>query len=310
MTRRLRRPDAPETIVTTEINSIMKYIAAYDTERRPQEGQKVPACVEACRRIVEVHQKHQMPATFFIVGKTLEAAPDEFRRLLDDPLFEIASHTWSHRMLRDNPFCGPAVEPEGIREEIFRGKEAVDKHFPDRECIGLRPGCSFVDGLRGAKQVLQWVSEAGYEYVSSTAWGPDFTLPAPFNPIHSYADEGFPELQEYPCHGWHDNVLKAGSKPGLSTRTWRVLAYPPLFPGAIPPGPIAGPEDEFRYNSKFFIDLGLVEQREYVNLIWHPWSLGGFDPEMEMLDRTFTYVREKGLETTTFGAMHRAATRG
>src|ERR1035437_4478196 len=70
------------------------YIAAYDTES--------VACLEACRKIVEVHKRFQMPATFFIVGKVLDANSSEYRKLLDDPPFEIASHTYSHKMLRDN----------------------------------------------------------------------------------------------------------------------------------------------------------------------------------------------------------------
>ena len=86
-----------------------RYIAAYDTESA--------ACLEACRKIVEVHKRFKMPATFFIVGKVLDANSSEYRKLLDDPLFEIASHTYSHKMLRDNPFCGPAVSLEEKRKE-------------------------------------------------------------------------------------------------------------------------------------------------------------------------------------------------
>jgi peptidoglycan/xylan/chitin deacetylase (PgdA/CDA1 family) len=78
-----------------------RYIAAYDTES--------PACLAACRKIVEVHKRFEMPATFFILGKTLDANPSEYRQLLDHPLFEIATHTYTHQMLRDNNFCGSAV---------------------------------------------------------------------------------------------------------------------------------------------------------------------------------------------------------
>lgn len=87
-----------------------RYLAAYDAEMsgvcKPRPD--VPSCLEACRRIVEVHRRHGMPATFFIVGKVLEETPEEFHRLLDDPLFEVASHSWSHRVLMDHPMCGLA----------------------------------------------------------------------------------------------------------------------------------------------------------------------------------------------------------
>lgn len=282
-----------------------RFIAAYDTEALPSPDRKLPSCIEACRAIVDAHQRHQMPATFFIVGTALEASVDEYRRLLDDPLFEIASHTWSHRLLKDNPFCGKAVTGTALRDEVMRGKEAVEKHFPDRPCIGLRPACSFVDGLSNAPEVLALVDEAGYEYVSSVAWGPDYTLPAPLNQHTTYADEGYPNLHEYPCHGWHDNVLKSHSRPGYWQEPRRLLAYPPQFPEAIPPEPIDTPDEEFRYNNKVFIDRACEQRLDYVSLIWHPWSLAGFDPQMRMLDMTFDYVREAKLEATTFAQMHR-----
>lgn len=254
-----------------------------------------------------MHRKHQIPATFFIVGKVLENNPDEFRRLLDDPLFEIASHTWSHRMLRDQPICGKQVGPEERREEIFRGKEMVDKVFPDRRCVGLRPGCCFVDGLKGAPDVIQLVSDAGYEYVSSMAWGPDYSLPAPLNQSFTYAEDGFPNLREYPAHGWHENLLKGNNAAasGQPRAPMRILSFPMLFPEAVPPSHIATPEEEFHYNNQVFIDRAVREALDYVTLIWHPWSLARFDPEMRMLDRTFRYVKEHGLRAMTFEQMHR-----
>jgi len=276
-----------------------RFIAAYDTERPTGRPGNRPACVEACEAIVAMHQRHEMPATFFIVGQTLEDTPDAYRRLLDDPLFEIASHTWSHRLLKDNPFCGQAVTGKDLRDEVLRGKESVEKHFPDRTCIGLRPGYSFVGGLRDAPEVLALVKEAGYQYVSSTAWGPDFTMTAPLTQAHDYAEDGYPELREYPAHGWHDNVLKH-----LSASDRRVLPYPLRYPEMVPREPIETPEQEFTYNSKCLIDRARRMGLDYVNPIWHPWSLGAFDPDMDMLELTFSYVREQGLEATTFARMH------
>jgi len=148
------------------------YIAAYDTES--------PNCLEACRKIVGVHRRYDMPATFFITGKTLEANPAEYRELLDDSLFEVASHTYSHKMLLDHPFCGPAVTKQQIRREIFLGKRSVERFFK-RPCLGLRPGCGFTDGFKGAPNILQLIREAVFHCVSSMLWGPDFTMPAPLN---------------------------------------------------------------------------------------------------------------------------------
>jgi peptidoglycan/xylan/chitin deacetylase (PgdA/CDA1 family) len=257
------------------------YIAAYDTES--------PACLGACRRIVEVHRRQQMPATFFITGRMLEARGADYRALLDDPLFEIASHTYSHKPLLDQPFCGPAVSPEEIAEELSRGRRWVERVF-ERPCLGVRPGCGFEHGLRGAPEVLQAVTAAGFRYVSSMLWGRDYSLPAPLSQPFRYSEDGFPDLWELPAHGWHDNLLKNNNRWGPR----RLSLWPPEMPEAIPPGFVETPEDEFAVN-RVFLDRAAAESLTFVSLIWHPWSLARFDPEMRMLDLTFSHVRALGL---------------
>jgi peptidoglycan/xylan/chitin deacetylase (PgdA/CDA1 family) len=281
-------------ITIAQAKSKTLYIAAYDTES--------PRCLEACRRIVEVHKRFQMPATFYITGKTLEANSSEYRKLLDDPLFEIASHTYSHRMLRDNPFCGNAVSLEEKRKEIFEGKAIVERVF-ERPCIGLRPGCAFDNALKGAKDVLSLVKEAGFKYVSSLAWGPDFSLPAPLNQPFNYEQDGYPDLWELPAHGWHENLLKNNNKMGPK----RITLWPPEMPEAIPTKYITTPQEEFDIN-KIFLDKASKRNLTFVSLIWHPWSLHSFDPEMKMLELTFAYVRKMGLKETTYEGLYKSLT--
>ena len=241
-----------------------RYIAAYDTES--------PGCLAACRKIVEVHKRFEMPATFFIVGRTLDANPDEYRKLLDDPLFEIASHTYSHRMLRDNDFCGPAVSMDERRKEIFKGKETVERVF-ERPCIGLRPGCGFVNAFTGAPEVLELIKEAGFHYVSSLLWGPDYSMPALLREPFNYKADGFSDIWEIPGHGWHENLLKNHNR-------W-------------------GP----RVN-KAFIDKAVETAKKFVSLIWHPWSLAKFDPDMKMLELTFAYARRLRMIPSTYAQLY------
>ena len=270
-----------------------RYIAAYDTEM-PQ------ACLAACRRIREVHEQFGFPGTFFIVGKLLEEEGAEYRTVLGDvPDFEIASHTYSHRMLRDHPFCGPAPERAERLREIRQGKDLVEQVF-QRPCVGLRPGCGFANALRGDPWLVDAVASAGYGYVSSLLWGPEYTVPALLEPPFSYAEEGHADLWELPGHGWHENLLKGHN---LTDRVQRILAYP-SFPEAIRLQPIRTLEEEFAIN-RVFIDRAVQMGLPYVSLVWHPWSLARFDPEMTMLKLTFAYVREIGLEPTTFAAERR-----
>lgn len=222
----------------------------------------------------------------------------QYRALLGgEAPFEIASHTYSHRMLRDHPFCGPAVDPEARLQEIRKGKERVEQVF-ERPCAGLRPACGFAEGLRGDPWLVDAVASAGFGYVSSLLWGPETTAPALLEPPFHYADDGRPDLVELPGHGWQENLLKAHN---LTVRPQRIVAWPSPFPEAMPLRPIATPEEEFAVN-RLFIDRAKALGLPYVSLIWHPWSLRRFDPEMKMLDLTFSYVRDLGLEPTTFEA--------
>jgi peptidoglycan/xylan/chitin deacetylase (PgdA/CDA1 family) len=272
-------------------NSKTAYIAAYDTES--------PACLQACRRIVEVHKRLQMPATFFITGKTLEANIKEYRDLLADPLFEVASHTWSHKMLRENVFCGVAASADEKKEEIFRAKELIERVF-ERPCLGLRAACGFDNGLKGAVDVLKLIREAGLKYVSSLLWGPDYSMPALIREPFHYGADGFADVWELPGHGWHENLLK--NHNGWGPR--RLTLWPSPMPEAIPAQFVKTPRDEFEIN-RIFLEKALEGKKPHVSLIWHPWSLNKFDPEMQMLELTFAHARKLGLTPCTYGDLYK-----
>jgi peptidoglycan/xylan/chitin deacetylase (PgdA/CDA1 family) len=276
-----------------------RYIAAYDTE-------KAGDCLVACKTIRQVHEEFDFPGTFFIVGKRLEEEGAEYRAVLGDvPVFELASHTYSHIILRDHPFCGNTPTNEIRGRELIWGKERIEQTF-GRPCVGLRPGCGFYNALRGDPWLVDAVATAGFQYVSSLLWGPETTVPALLEGPFPYADEGHPELWELPGHGWHENLLKAHN---LTVQTRRILAWPAPFPEAVRLGPIQTPTEEFAIN-KLFIDRAVELGLPYVSLIWHPWSLARFDPAMQMLRLTFAYVRELGLEPTTYEAEWRRVADG
>jgi peptidoglycan/xylan/chitin deacetylase (PgdA/CDA1 family) len=266
-----------------------RYVAAYDTESA--------ACLAACRKIVEVHKRMEMPGTFFILGRILEAEAKAYRKLLDNPLFEVATHTYSHRMLRDNTFCGAAIPMEERRKEIFQGKEAVEQVF-ERECIGLRPGCGFDNALRGEPKVLGLVEEAGIRYLSSLLWGPDYSMPALLEEPFTYEADGYPQIWELPGHGWHENLLKNHNQWGPR----RLTLWPSAFPEAIPAGFCKTPKEEFAVN-RVFLDRAVEAGKPLVSLIWHPWSLAQFDPEMKMLELTFQHVKELGMKRCTYAEL-------
>ncbi|MHC4519234.1 MAG: polysaccharide deacetylase family protein, partial [Planctomycetota bacterium] len=241
-------------------------------------------------------------ATFFITGKTLEANAKEYRALLANPLFEVASHTWSHKLLCDNALCGPAVSADEKREEIFKAKALIEKVF-ERACVGLRPAVGFDSGFRGATDVLALTREAGYAYVSSLLWGPDCSMPALLEEPFHYGADGFAELWELPGHGWHENLLKNHNRWGSR----RLTLWPSPMPEGIPARFVKTPNDEFEVN-RVFLEKALEANRPHLSLIWHPWSVHSFDPEMKMLELTFAHVRKLGLVPCTYADLARQVT--
>ena len=269
------------------------YIAAYDTE--------TPACLEAVRKIVKAHEKHELPATFFIVAQLLDAQSAEYVAMLKGhPLFEIASHSYTHMVVSDTPEFGKAGPLERFPREIVDSKKRLEDAF-DCEVTGFRTPVGTVDGLKSAPEALRLVHEAGYKYVSSLAWGPHWSLPSLLVRPFTYTEQGYADVWEFPPCGWHENLLKGNNKCGPV----RILLFPPAMPETIPARYVETPEEEFAFNSKPFIDRATAERMPQISLIWHPWSLNTFDPAMRMLDMTFDYVRERKLEVGTFADLLR-----
>ena len=56
--------------------------------------------------------------------------------------------------------------------------------------------------------------------------------------------------------------------------------------------------------NRVFLDKAVETNKSFVSLIWHPWSLAMLDPDMKMLDLTFTYVRGLGLKPCMYAQLH------
>ncbi len=262
------------------------YLAAYDTEDAQ--------CFAALPRIVEMHARHQMPATFFIASGILPGHEAELQARLDHPLFEIACHSHSHQLLAAHSrSVNPPVPEATLPMEVLDSKQRLEDLF-GRPVVGFRPPWGYGDGLAHAPRLLALLHEGGYQYVSSVLWGPQETLPALIQPSFTYAAQGYPGLWEIPSMGWHENILKRSV-----VRFTDVIPPAPPFPGAVPAGMFQSPEDEFALN-RLFLDRAAAEHNPHATFVWHPWSLGGFDPAMRMLDLTFAYVRAGQLPCATF----------
>jgi peptidoglycan/xylan/chitin deacetylase (PgdA/CDA1 family) len=281
----------PGFVFEENFNPQTTYIAAYDTESE--------SCINNISLITDVHRKHNMPATFFILAdKLTEQAKKILTHELNDPLFEIASHSFNHKLIIDSSH-GKAVAAEQVRKEIVDSKKAIEDVF-GKQVHGFRPGVGFSTAFKKQQQVLALISEAGYTYTTSMLWGPQNSLPAEIIEPFNYSDDGFASIWEIPGHGWHENLLKNNNKTGAA----KVTLWPPAWPEVIPKNFIKTPQEEFAIY-KLFIDRAAADNKKHLTFIWHPWSMFLFDKEMKMPDLTFSYIKEMKLKTATFKNFHK-----
>jgi hypothetical protein len=262
----------------------MDYLASYDLE-------SIDACVAGARAVAGIHRRRGLPATFFVVGRCLEKHGAELRRILDDELFDIQSHTLSHALLKGHRVHGAGVDDDGAKREIAEGVRLV-REVLGRPCEGLRSPCGFDGGFRGLFGVLAACGEAGLSYVSSDLRGPGDSLPAPLKRPYTYAADGFPGIWELPVHGWHDNVLK-GFAPGIA-----FVTYPPGESWHLPPSFPATPRGQADHNL-LWVDKGREAKLPFVSIAFHPWSLIRFDPEVRELEMVFDGLADRGIEVVT-----------
>src|SRR4051794_4003186 len=87
-------------------------------------------------RAREIHGRLGIPATLFIVGRTLERWVPEFKRVAAEPLFDLQQHTYSHQLLKtvyiDNGSSirvERGVGPKEIRMEVRTTSYLLRRHL-------------------------------------------------------------------------------------------------------------------------------------------------------------------------------------
>jgi peptidoglycan/xylan/chitin deacetylase (PgdA/CDA1 family) len=81
---------------------------------------------ENSARLLDILKEKQVPATFFLLGKRhIDTYPELVRRMAAEG-HEVASHTWTHKILTD-------AEPDEIRDELERPNKEIER------LIGKRP---------------------------------------------------------------------------------------------------------------------------------------------------------------------------
>lgn len=284
----MKRRCRSEKLSVQGARGLTAYVFHYDLEHPD-------FCLRAAPKLAEFHRRYEIPATFFMLGTTLEERGSELRRIFgSSPLFDVQSHTYAHRMLKDNRMYGPGLDLDGLRHEIMRGVELVEEVF-ERACVGVRSGCGFYNGLQGEGDRLRIIRDCGVKYLSSDLRGPEDTIPGGLTQPYWYDEEDVPELLELPGHGWHDNVLK-GFDTGLR------LGWPPVLGWGIPSRVPLTPEEEFTVQ-RVWVERALELGLDYVSPIYHPHSIYQMSTDCRVIELLMRYVRQAGMETTTYTAL-------
>ena len=235
----------------------------------------IDEAVAAVSRIVAVLKRHDVPATFFVVGRVLEKGGDRLAPILKShALIDVESHSYSHMVIKSQD---DAVADQ-FRQELRVTSDLIRTHFGARPIGFCAPG-NFYRGLRGFTKPLRVLWEEGYRFVGSDGVGPpERPMPAPFTQPYWYADEGFGDLLEEPITGWHCNMLfnTGGQSDNFQTQ----VGFPD---GSILERLPTTVEEGFTARAKEFqyaIDRKLIYAPAY-----HPWSIYRFDPEMSHLSR-------------------------
>ncbi|MBD0417806.1 polysaccharide deacetylase family protein [Streptomyces sp. TRM S81-3] len=86
---------------------------------------------ENSARLLDILKEKRVPATFFLLGKRhIDTYPQLVGRMADEG-HEVASHTWTHRILTE-------IEPDEIREELRRPNEEIERLTGRRPTL-MRP---------------------------------------------------------------------------------------------------------------------------------------------------------------------------
>lgn len=238
------------------------------------------------KRASELHRELGAPATFFILGRILEASPDDLKPLAKDPLFDLEQHTYSHVLLKTvcmekdgkvEVFRGGSLEQ--IRSEVSR----TNRLLRDRlglACLGLTGPFGYYRGLSDRPDVLEILHSEGIRFTRTYGRNEKDYQPLSFaaQPFW-YEPQGFPDILEIPFQGWQDVYLR--DRYGWS-------------------------------NQREYIDHLLKDCDEAARLdaVWsyctHDWSAMRADEDLRYIRELIDRARLRGMEIMTHAAYYQS----
>jgi peptidoglycan/xylan/chitin deacetylase (PgdA/CDA1 family) len=240
------------------------------------------------RRTLDLHNRLGIPATLFVVGRTLERHISEFRAAASDPLFDLQQHTYSHQLLKtiyidDGQSIRMVRAPDldVIRDEVRKTTRLL-RTYLDLPCIGLTGPWCYYRGLRDRPDILEVLWEEGIRFTRTDGrnekdWHP---VPIDLQP-YWYEHSGFPEILEVPVHGWHDSTIRAD-----------VLGWDDI--------------NGYVASVKPYIDRAAEEDLVF-SYLQHDWTSTREDPEMQATEALLRYAQDRGLRFLSYHEYYREA---
>ncbi|WP_307871412.1 polysaccharide deacetylase family protein [Micromonospora sp. M61] len=76
-------------------------------------------------RILDLLERDEVPATFFLTGKWVQRYPDVTRRIADNPRFELANHTYGHAAFTGDCYDLPSQPVNELRGDVAKTFEVI-----------------------------------------------------------------------------------------------------------------------------------------------------------------------------------------
>jgi polysaccharide deacetylase family protein (PEP-CTERM system associated) len=133
------------------------------------QGRKCPfsQATEATQPILDLLDRYQTKASFFVVGEVAEQNPDLIQSIFQRG-HEIGCHTFSHKLVWN-------LNEKLFREDLEHFHSVVDRILGKNRIKGFRAPCFSIDNRN--KWALKVLSDFGYQYDASI-------FPVKINPLY------------------------------------------------------------------------------------------------------------------------------
>lgn len=78
--------------------------------------------------IIDMLEREQIPATFFLTGMWVEEYPDLTRRLAGNPRFELANHTYGHAAFTSDCYGLPQLPANGMAADVAKTFDIIEPY--------------------------------------------------------------------------------------------------------------------------------------------------------------------------------------